>query len=236
MTRAELDNARNWCRERLPLPAEDLALAALFTAPRYRPATTALAAIFVELEVTSSRTRDPALARTRLAWWREEFAELEAGRPTHPATRWLAAAGTPPPYAACADLVTGLELELLAGSVTDLTSAERCAEHGFARLAETLVGLSPDEARPADSRELGIAAGLARMLARPVLTEDLRHAVAQRARGRLAAHPPVPPALRVLAALAWRRVSRRGRDPGAARVVTAWRAARGRLPRFLTQA
>lgn len=241
MSEAEGDT---WLRERLGSPAEDLYLTALFSRPHTRLAVSAIAALFIELEAIATGFNDLNVARTKLAWWREELARLEAKRPQHPLTRTLARAGTPVPVMPLADVVTGTELILLEGPVTDLATARMRAERGFAPLAVVFAAaLDPDGATPARYAGLGEAAGLARTLTES-LPPDAAASVARAARAMLLDQAGLmrdaPQPLRVLAALAWRRTRLgspgSGRGEAIARVVTAWRAARGHLPRTFARA
>lgn len=227
-------DAFTWCRERLNVPDEDLALAALFAPRRQRDAVTAVAALYVELEAIATRARDLNVARIKLAWWREEFDRLEENRPEHPATRRLGAEHPRAPLPGLRDLLDGLELALLEGPVTDLGTAELRAERGMARLAVVLAALAAREnVAEAKIRQAGRSIGLARTLSSPSLDDDARAAVAAAARDGLRDRLPIAP-LRVLAALAWRRTCvRSGPGRGGGRVIVAWRAARGRLPRAM---
>jgi hypothetical protein len=87
--------------------------------------------------------------------------------------------------------------------------------------------------------------GLARVLALRSTVGEVRAGIAAAARDGLRGTAPelrsLPPPLRVLAALAWQRAN--GAPQGATghgvrrgRVIKAWRAARGRLPRELIRA
>ncbi|MGH8162276.1 MAG: hypothetical protein ACRESR_09095 [Gammaproteobacteria bacterium] len=231
--------APQWCEERLRQPHEDLRLARLFTAPDLRPAIAASGAIYIELEAIALKFTDLNIARAKFDWWREELARLDAGRPAHPATRSLAASAVPPPTAQLHDLVTGMELNLLAGPPGDRSAAEFWGERGFANLTPVLASqLGSDAAQ--DYRALGASIGIARCLQAP-LTDAVRADIAVAAqaglreeRNRLRASPP---ALRVLVGLAWRRAAQPGgalvKQDERRRVFTAWRAARGKLPRRL---
>lgn len=236
MNSGGFETARSWCRERLPLPAEDLALAALFSPRQQRPQVTALTAIFVELEAIATRPRDLTIARTKLGWWREELQRSETGRASHPAARWLAATEVEVPWGALGDLVTGFELSLLGGPVDNLEAAERRAEYGLARLALALAGLTSAGGIDAGLPELGRTLGLARILRLPGLQNDVAQAIAAAIPARLRIAPSTPPPLRVMTALAWRRVDRGGEKRDFIRVLLAWQAARGRLPRGMGQA
>jgi len=242
-----LTDPRNdtWLRERVGDPADDLYFAALFAHPRTRPGVTAAAALYVELEAIATRFRDLNVARTKLAWWREELGRLDAGQPAHPVTRALADASAATPVQPLLDLVTGMELILLEGPVTDIATARMRAERGLGPFATALVAIvAPEEAAPGRFARVGEAAGLARGLGAPS-DDDARAERASAARSALlesaALAREAPPPLQVLVALAWRRVRSgsapdSGRRTTALRVLTAWRAGRGRLPRRLRRA
>lgn len=246
MSRNARTNALEWCRERLAGPSEDLYLAVLFAPPAHRQCVRAVAALYLELEAVTRNHRDLNIARTKLAWWREELLRLDAGRPAHPATRLLADAGARHAALAIGDLVGGFELILLQGPITDLATAELTAQRGCARLARALTILDDGTGATAPvALQAGEAVGFARALSDGALAASARAAVAEAARGRLAELggqlQTLPQPLRVLSALAWRRIERSGKDatpPGGrrARVFAAWRAARGHWPRSLRRA
>ncbi|MGH8271932.1 MAG: squalene/phytoene synthase family protein [Gammaproteobacteria bacterium] len=234
------DDARPWCEERLHNPAEDLYYARLFSARETRAAITAIAAIYIELETTTTAFRDLNTARTKLAWWREELARLADGRPAHPATQLLATSNAMSTLNLLPDLVTGAELNLLAGPANDLASAGMQAERGFARLVIALGTLTNAKGTD-DYAALGKALGLARTLT-TTLAPEARSAIATTARNGLVAERTrivaSPPMLHILAALAWHRATRPEttvptRTTNRRRVFIAWRAARGKLPRPL---
>lgn len=223
-------------------PREDLHLARLFTTANLRQAVTASGAIYVEFEAIALKFRDLNVARAKFDWWREELARLDAGRPAHPATQLLAASAAPSATAQLHDLVTGMELNLLAGPPHDRSEAESWSERGFANLAAVLA-LQLGAETKLDCRALGTAIGIARCLQVP-LADAIRSEIAAVARtglrGERSRLRVIPPALRVLAALAWRRAARpRGHPPSKhearRRVFAAWRAARGKLPRGLRE-
>lgn len=239
----ETTQMQDWSRERLADPADDLYYAVLFSPQSQRDNVRAIAALFVELEATVTRFRDMHVARTKLAWWRDEIERLAAGNAAHPVTRVLAGATPATAGTALGDLITGMELILLEGPATDLATARMQAERGGARLAGVLDALFARGNPPGGPRmELGVAIGLVRQLDRPVLDATARKEVALTARDMLsslhatAATAPAP--LAVLAALAWRtatgrKTGRRRSDP--ARTYTAWRAARRHLPRKMSR-
>lgn len=233
-----------WSRERLADPADDLFFAVLFSAQRRRESVRAVAALYVELEATATGFADMHVARTKLAWWRDELERLSAGQPAHPVTRALAGNLAAGAETALGDLITGMELVLLEGPVNDLATARMRAERSGTRLAALLTALFPGEKATGEPRpELGTGIGLARLLGHAGLDDTVRQEVARTAQALLsgshadAATAPQP--LCVLAALAWRAAAYSGattrRRPGPGRVYTAWRAARGHLPRKMSK-
>ncbi|HEX5314193.1 MAG TPA: squalene/phytoene synthase family protein [Gammaproteobacteria bacterium] len=238
--------ARLWCRERLADPAEDLGVALPFAPRHSRAALTALGAMYVEFETIATRFRELQVARSKLGWWRDELARLDAGRPEHPATRLLAASGVAIPLVAIGDLLGGFELILLGGPVNDLATATLRSELGFARFCFLIAQLEAhDSAPPELLARLGLALGLTRILRSPALDASARNTIARAARDSLAGclggleslPQPLPP----LAALARGDLERDplaqlGRKARSARVLCAWRAARGGLPRSLRSA
>ena len=67
----------------------------LFLEPERRRAITALYAFCREVDDAVDEPSDPQVARSKLAWWRAELANLFAGRPQHPVTQALAPALAP---------------------------------------------------------------------------------------------------------------------------------------------
>jgi phytoene synthase len=86
----------------------------LFLPPEKRRAITALYAFCREVDDVADEVRDPGIARTKLAWWRTEVANLFAGHPQHPVTRalqpFLATAGID--AARLNEIIDGMEMDL----------------------------------------------------------------------------------------------------------------------------
>ena len=61
----------------------------LFLPPPRRAAITAFYAFCREVDDVVDEVSDPAVAATKLAWWRKEAAQAFAGQPTHPAMHAL---------------------------------------------------------------------------------------------------------------------------------------------------
>jgi phytoene synthase len=75
---------------------------------------TALFALRREFEETVKETSDPAVGRTKLAWWQKEIASLAAGSPSHPVSQALAAhlRDVQAEYPALQALLAGFEIDL----------------------------------------------------------------------------------------------------------------------------
>lgn len=245
MTGTSSNDTRTWCEERLRRPHEPLRLARLFTPPAWRAATTAIGALYIELEAIARGQRDLNVARMKLGWWREELARLDEESPAHPATRLLAGSNAAPVAGRLIDLVTCMELSLLEGSPDSPIDAAQRAERNGSQLVATLnAALQPRNAADDESGmpRLGRAISLVRML--PLrLPGALRDEMVAQARRDLlegcARLPECVPAVRVLAVLAWDRIDRPDEKGHARsgndrlRIVRAWRAARGKYPRSL---
>jgi 15-cis-phytoene synthase len=61
----------------------------MFLPPPRRAAITAFYAFCREVDDVVDEVHDPQVARTKLAWWRQEVAQAFAGRPSHPAMQAL---------------------------------------------------------------------------------------------------------------------------------------------------
>lgn len=107
----------DYCAQKAAPPGSSVYYA-LRQAPLARqPLLTALFALHRELEETVKETTDPAIGRTKLAWWQQELSALSSGQPSHPVSHALAAHGF--------DLASETETlhALIAGFEMDLTQA-----------------------------------------------------------------------------------------------------------------
>ena len=79
-----------YCRQKAIASGSSFYYSFLFLPPERRRAITALYAYCREVDDVVDECTDAGVARTKLAWWRQEVANLYAGKPQHPVTQALA--------------------------------------------------------------------------------------------------------------------------------------------------
>ena len=79
-----------YCQEKAARSGSSFYYSFLFLPTERRRAITALYAFCREVDDIADEVSDAGVARTKLAWWRTEVANLFAGHPQHPVTRALA--------------------------------------------------------------------------------------------------------------------------------------------------
>ena len=84
-----------YCQDKAVRSGSSFYYSFLFLPPERRRAITALYAFCREVDDIVDECTDTGVARTKLAWWRQELARLYAGAPQHPVTRALAPALQP---------------------------------------------------------------------------------------------------------------------------------------------
>ena len=104
-----------YCQEKAAASGSSFYYSFLFLPPDKRRAITALYAFCREVDDVADEVSDAQIARTKLAWWRTEVANLFAGHPQHPVTRALQ------PFVAAAGLDSGRLNEIIDGMEMDLT-------------------------------------------------------------------------------------------------------------------
>ena len=85
----------DYCKDKAASSGSSFYYSFLFLPQERRRAITALYAFCREVDDVVDEIEDQQLARTKLAWWRNELANLFAGNPQHPVTRALAPTLTP---------------------------------------------------------------------------------------------------------------------------------------------
>ena len=79
-----------YCQQKAAASGSSFYYSFLFLPAERRRAITALYAFCREVDDIADEVSDPGIARTKLAWWRTEVADLFAGRAHHPVARALA--------------------------------------------------------------------------------------------------------------------------------------------------
>jgi phytoene synthase len=80
----------DYCQQRAAASGSSFYYSFLFLPPLKRQAITALYAFCREVDDIVDECPDPHLARTKLAWWRTEIAQLFDGHASHPVSQALA--------------------------------------------------------------------------------------------------------------------------------------------------
>jgi 15-cis-phytoene synthase len=85
-----MQDSHQYCQDKAAASGSSFYYSFMFLPPERRRAITALYAYCREVDDAVDECSDPGIARTKLAWWRDEVARLYAGNPQHPVTRALA--------------------------------------------------------------------------------------------------------------------------------------------------
>lgn len=103
-----------YCQDKATRSGSSFYYSFLFLPPERRRAITALYAFCREVDDVVDAQMEPAVARAKLAWWREEIDRLFRGDPRHPVTRALAApiAGFDLPREHFLEVIDGMEMDL----------------------------------------------------------------------------------------------------------------------------
>jgi phytoene synthase len=120
-----------YCQQKAAASGSSFYYSFLFLPVDRRRAITALYAFCREVDDTVDECTDVSLARTKLAWWRQEVGVMLAGAPTHPVTRALQ------PHMATYSLdgkhllaiVDGMEMDLDQTRYLDFTGLRRYCWH-----------------------------------------------------------------------------------------------------------
>jgi len=104
-----------YCQQKAAQSGSSFYYSFMFLPPERRRAITAVYAFCREVDDIVDECTDPTIARTKLAWWRDELARLYAGQPQHPVARAVASC------VAAFDLKQELMLEIIDGMEMDLT-------------------------------------------------------------------------------------------------------------------
>jgi phytoene synthase len=107
-------NFDEYCQQKAAPPGSSNYYALRQAPTASQPLLTALFALRREFEETVKETSDPAIGRTKLAWWQNEIAALASGSPSHPVSNALAAylPDVKAEYPALQALLAGFEIDL----------------------------------------------------------------------------------------------------------------------------
>lgn len=130
--------ANTYCQEKAAASGSSFYYSFLFLEPVRRQAITALYAFCREVDDVVDECPDPALAQTKLAWWRGELDELYAGSPTHPVTLALQEAmqSFSLPHEQLTEIIDGMEMDLHQARYVDFKSL-----HLYCYRVASVVGL-----------------------------------------------------------------------------------------------
>ncbi len=107
----------------------------LFLPPPRRAAITAFYAFCREVDDVVDEVSDPAVAATKLAWWRKEVASAFAGHPSHPVMKALL------PHAGDYDIRAEQLLAVIDGCQMDLDQSRYLDFAGLARYCHLVAGV-----------------------------------------------------------------------------------------------
>jgi phytoene synthase len=116
-----------YCQQKAAASGSSFYYSFLFLPSERRRAITALYAFCREVDDIADEVADPGVARTKLAWWRTEIANLFAGHPRHPVTLALQ------PFAEAYgldslrmnEIIDGMEMDLVQHRYADFSSLTR---------------------------------------------------------------------------------------------------------------
>jgi phytoene synthase len=120
-----------YCKDKAASSGSSFYYSFLFLPPARRRAITALYAFCREVDDVVDETEDQQLARTKLAWWRNELANLFAGKPQHPVTRALEPALQPfgITEARLNEIIDGMQMDLDQSRYLDFIGLEKYCYH-----------------------------------------------------------------------------------------------------------
>src|SRR5436190_14689081 len=124
-----------YCQQKAAASGSSFYYSFLFLPNERRRAITALYAFCREVDDVVDEVQDAGIARTKLAWWRTEVANLFAGHPQHPVTRALE------PFAARFGLDAARMNEIIDGMEMDLVQHRYADFDGLKRYCHRVAGV-----------------------------------------------------------------------------------------------
>jgi len=120
-----------YCRDKAASSGSSFYYSFLFLPPERRRAITALYAFCREVDDVVDEIEDAQLAGSKLAWWRQEIVNLDAGNPQHPVTRALLPAMQA--YGISAEklnaIIDGMQMDLEQSRYLDFKGLEKYCYH-----------------------------------------------------------------------------------------------------------
>jgi len=150
-----------YCQQRTARSGTSFYYSFLFLPPERRRAITALYAFCREVDDVVDEVSDPALARTKLAWWRREIDAVYTGSPQHPVALALrpVVATYRLPREHFQTVIDGMAMDLDCSRYLDFVELERychCVAGVVGLLSAEIFGYA-DPATRQYARDLGIA-------------------------------------------------------------------------------
>ncbi len=154
-------NPDDYCQQKAAQSGSSFYYSFLFLPPQRRRAITALYAFCREVDDVVDECTDTGVARTKLAWWRQELARLYAGEPQHPVARALAPAIQPfgIKHEYLAEIIAGMEMDLSQNRYLDFAALEQYCHRvaGVVGLLAASIFGYRDERTLAYAHTLGLA-------------------------------------------------------------------------------
>ncbi|ACD16291.1 Squalene/phytoene synthase [Paraburkholderia phytofirmans PsJN] len=170
-------NFDEYCQQKAAPPGSSTYYALRQAPAASQPLLTALFALRREFEETVKETSDPAIGRTKLAWWQNELAALAAGTPSHPVSKALAAylPDVKAEYPMLQALLAGFEMDLDQARYLDYPNLRRYVQGVGGTFASLVARATAKDAAQAST--WSAALGEALLLAQFVVEtgNDARH-------------------------------------------------------------
>lgn len=170
-------NFDEYCQQKAAPPGSSTYYALRQAPAASQPLLTALFALRREFEETVKETSDPAIGRTKLAWWQNELAALASGSPSHPVSKALAAylPDVKAEYPMLQALLAGFEMDLDQARYLDYPNLRRYVQGVGGTFASLVARATAKGAAPASN--WSAALGEALLLAQLVVEtgNDARH-------------------------------------------------------------
>ena len=128
-------NAQQYVQDKAAGSGSSFYYAFLFLPPPRRAAITAFYAFCREVDDVVDEIRDPGVAATKLAWWRQEVNRAFAGQPSHPVMHALM------PHASTFDITAAHLQAVIEGCQMDLDQTRYLDYAGLQRYCDRVAGV-----------------------------------------------------------------------------------------------